>query len=77
MSSFAVGRTEWNWRLLALSTVFGVLVLRAGWSKLQRRPYENLRHMTLAKISVEDAEEAVQDDPLQSPAGLPEVNGTE
>ena len=77
VSSFAVGRTEWHWRLLALSTVFGVLVLRAGWSKLQRRPYENLRHMKLAKISVEDAEGATQDDPLQSPAGLPEANGTE
>ena len=76
VSSFAVGRTEWKWRLLALSTVVGVLVLRAGWSKLQRR-YENVRHMTLAKIPVENAAGAVQDDPLQSPAGLPEVDGTE
>ncbi len=77
VSSFAVGRTEWNRRALALSAVLGVLVLMAGWSKLQGGPYENMRHITLRNFSVEDADGGAQDDPVQSPADLPEVDGTE
>ena len=77
VSSFAVGRTEWNRRLFAPSAMLGVLLLMAGWSRLQRRPYENMEHMTLGKFSLEDADGSVQEDPVQSPADLPEVDPAE
>ncbi len=57
VASFAVGRVEWNWTLLAMSTVLGAFVLRAGWSKLTRRPYENVRNMTLVQLPTENEDD--------------------
>ena len=66
VASFAVGRIEWNWTLVALSTVLTALLLKSIWSKLQRRPYQDMR-MNLVQFATEDLEGATADESLQSP----------
>lgn len=77
VSSFAVGRTEWNLPALVLSVVGGVLVLLVGWAKLHGTPYEDMGEMTLRQFSLEDAGGDGQDDPVQSQADPPKVDPTE
>jgi len=77
VSSFAVGRTEWNLPALVLSVVGGVLVLLVGWAKIQSAPYEDMGEMTLRQFSLENADGDGQDDPVQPPADRPEVDATE
>lgn len=75
VATFAVGRVEWNWTLLTISTVLGALLLRSGWSKLTRRPYEHLRDMQLVELPVKDGEDAPAEGQIQPPPDLPEIDG--
>jgi len=75
VASFAVGRTQWNWTLVTLATILGALVLKSGWSRLQRGPYDGSRHMTLAKIPVEDVDGSTSGESPGSPDATREVDG--
>jgi hypothetical protein len=62
VSTFAIGRTEWNTPLLALGLGVSLLVLGAVASRVRSGPYPNSRHIKLITLPVEadevDSEEA-------------------
>jgi len=68
VSTFAIGRIEWNVPLVAGALGFVGLLLGSGWKKMQRRPYEDMRSMTLMTIPVEESD----DDPQEAPPPLPQ-----
>jgi hypothetical protein len=74
VASFAIGRIEWNWPLLTISIILTALLLNSVWSKIKRRPYDNMRHMTLVQLPVEDSE-AQDGADAQPEAGPSETDG--
>ena len=68
VSTFAIGRIEWNVPLIAGALGFVGLFLRSIWKKMQSRPYEDMRNMTLVTIPVEESD----NDPEEALPPLPQ-----
>ena len=77
VASFAVGRIKWNWTLLTISTLLTALLLKSIWSKLQGRPYDNMRHMKLVQLPVKDPDDsqAPNEDGTPHRSGPTETDG--